>query len=430
MKRVLFGFIFLLFCAIFSRNVRADASVNAYFFWGEGCPHCAQELVFLEELQKDYPDLRIHSYEIYKDSGNVLLLQKVGRALGVEVQAVPFLVVGDIPFSGFKVGTISESIERRVSKCSVGECPDSVADIVGVSVEDVPEEPVISADLSEDQEESADPVFPEDRVSVDHENPSLKEEAPEDDSGMVDVPVLGSIDIEKMSLPALAVVLGVLDGFNPCAMWVLLFLISMLLGMKNRGRMWVLGFAFIASSAAVYFIFMAAWLNLILFLGFLMWIRLLIGGVALAGGLYSVRDFFVNKEGGCKVTNDKKRQRIFSRIKDIIGQKNFLAAVIGIVVLAFMVNLVELVCSAGLPAIFTQVLTLNDLPVWQYYGYILVYIFFFMVDDLFVFVVSMKTLELTGLTTRYTRYSRLVGGVLMLLVGILLVLKPEYLMFS
>jgi threonine/homoserine/homoserine lactone efflux protein len=104
--------------------------------------------------------------------------------------------------------------------------------------------------------------------------------------------------------------------------------------------------------------------------------------------------------------------------------------VIGIVVLAFMVNLVELVCSAGLPAIFTQVLTLNDLPVWQYYGYILVYIFFFMVDDLFVFVVSMKTLELTGLTTRYTRYSRLVGGVLMLLVGILLVLKPEYLMFS
>ena len=112
--------------------------------------------------------------------------------------------------------------------------------------------------------------------------------------------------------------MGVLDGFNPCAMWVLLFLISLLLGMENKKRMWILGSAFIVASASVYFLFMSAWLNLILFLGFVSWVKILIGFFALLGGIYSIKEFVFNKDSGCKVTGDETRQKIFEK-SELIG---------------------------------------------------------------------------------------------------------------
>jgi len=247
---------------------------------------------------------------------------------------------------------------------------------------------------------------------------------------MIKVPILGEVEIKKFSLPILTILLGILDGFNPCAMWTLLFLISLLLGMKNRKRMWLLGSAFIVASAAVYFLFMSAWLNLILFLGFVVWVRILIGILALLGGGYSLKDFIFNKNSGCKVVGDEKRQKTFEKIKLAVQQKSLWLSLGGIIVLAFAVNLVELICSAGLPAVYTQVLALNDMVSWQYYLYILLYIFFFMLDDLFIFFVAMVTLEMTGITTKYTRTSRLIGGLVMLAIGLMLILKPAWLMFG
>ena len=246
----------------------------------------------------------------------------------------------------------------------------------------------------------------------------------------ITVPFIGELNIKNLSLPFLAAVLGGLDGFNPCAMWTLLFLISLLLGMENRKRMWILGTTFIAASASVYFFFMAAWLNLMLFIGMIVWVRIIIGLVALAGGGYNLKEYFTNKDAACKVTNTEKRQKVFARLKDIAHQKSFLLALGGIIILAFAVNLVELICSAGLPVVFTQILTLSNLAGWQYYSYILLYIFFFMLDDLFIFVVAMTTLRITGVTGKYSRFSHLIGGILMLIIGLILILKPELLMFG
>jgi hypothetical protein len=169
---------------------------------------------------------------------------------------------------------------------------------------------------------------------------------------------------------------------------------------------------------------------LVLFLGFVSWIKILIGLLALLGGVYSIKEFIFNKSSGCKVTGNEKRQRIFERMKLAVQQNSLWLAMGGIILLAFAVNLVELICSAGLPAVYTQVLALNDLAGWQYYFYILVYILFFMLDDLFVFFVAMITLEMTGITTKYARLSRLIGGLIMLIIGLLLVFKPEWLMFG
>jgi hypothetical protein len=247
---------------------------------------------------------------------------------------------------------------------------------------------------------------------------------------MVFVPLLGEIRTADLSLPVLTVVLGALDGFNPCAMWVLVFLIGLLLGMQDHFRMWVLGSAFIAGSALVYFLFMAAWLNFLLFIGAVVWVRAAVGAVALAGGFYYLREYFQNPDAACKVTAPEGRRRVFESLRKLATESRFWLALAGIVALAFAVNLVELLCSAGIPAVYTQVLALSDLPAWQYYAYLSLYILVFMLDDLIVFVAAMKTLQLTGVTTRYARFSNLAGGAVLLPIGALLILRPEWLMFG
>jgi hypothetical protein len=152
--------------------------------------------------------------------------------------------------------------------------------------------------------------------------------------------------------------------------------------------------------------------------------------VALFGGGYSLREFFVNKDSGCKVVGAEKKRKTFDRMKEVVHQNSLWLALGGIILLAFAVNLVELICSAGLPAIYTQVLALNDMATWKYYLYILGYIFFFMLDDLIIFFIAMTTLRVTGITTKYTRVSRLIGGLLMLIIGLLMIFKPELLMFG
>ena len=253
---------------------------------------------------------------------------------------------------------------------------------------------------------------------------------PEGQTWIITVPLAGEIDVRSFSLPLLTVVMGFLDGFNPCAMWALIFLIGLLLGMRNRARMWLLGSVFIVASAFVYFLFMAAWLNIILFFGLVLWVRIGIGLIALAGGVYSVTDAVLNPEISCKMTDDERRRQFRVRLRNVIGQHSLLLSMIGIALLAFMFNLVEIVCSAGFPAIYTQVLSLNALPTWKYYAYILLYIFVFMLDDLIVFFAAMLTLEVTGATTTYVRYARLLGGLLMLLIGALLIFRPQVLMFG
>lgn len=385
-------------------------SVTAYLFHGEGCPHCYQEQLFIYDLKKEYPNLELKEYEIYKNRQNGLLLQKIGNQLNLNITSIPFLVIGDKPFVGYSPKISSVEIENQVKLCSLSTCPDNVAPIASLYQADKetgPSEDIIPNNKEEEKIDS-----------------NIKEEK------IINLPLIGEIDAMSMSLPVLTILIGALDGFNPCAMWVLIFLITLLLGVKNRKRMWILGLTFIVASASVYFVFMSAWLNLIMFLGFIVWVRIAIALIALLGGAYSLRDFFVNKEAVCKVGNVEKKKETFSKLKKAVYQNSIWLALAGIIVLAFAVNLVELICSAGLPAVYTQILALNDLAGWKNYLYILLYVFFFMIDDLIIFFIAMTTLKVTGITTKYTRASRLIGGIIMLIIGILLLFKPEWLMFG
>lgn len=392
------GIFFALFLLAFLARptfAQENKAVNIYFFWVKGCPHCAREKIFLKSLEGKYENLEVKSFEIGSNQENIQLLKKIGEKLQVDVSGVPFTVVGKYHFIGFlDEQTTGESIEEAVLCHMRDGCPDLVADLLTPSTS-----PVLGGKTQ---------AIPQ----------------------TVNLPFIGTLETRNLSLPIFTIVIGLLDGFNPCAMWVLLFLVSLLLGMKDRKKMWILGITFIVTSGFVYFLFLSAWLNFFLFLGFVLWIRIIIGLVALGSGGYNLREYFRNKQASCKVIAGERRKQVSERLEKITKEKKFILSLIGIILLAFGVNLVELVCSVGLPAIYTQVLSLGALPTWQYYLYLLLYIFIFMLDDMSVFVVAMITLKAVGMEGKYARFSHLVGGIIISLIGILLLLKPEVLMFG
>ena len=252
------------------------------------------------------------------------------------------------------------------------------------------------------------------------------------DSYSVDTGLFGVVSLKNVSLPIFTIILGAVDGFNPCAMWILIFLITMMFSMHDRKKMWILGLTFIFTSGFVYLCFMVSWLSLASFLNSVVLIRFLIACFAVLFGMVNIYRYIksLNSDVGCDVTNKKKRVKIMERIKKIVNEKSFLLSILGIVLLAFSVNLIELLCSLGIPVMFTNVLAMNDLSALEYVIYIGLYLLFFLIDDILIFVIAMKTLKIKGISNKYTKYSHLIGGIIMLLLGILMVIKPEWLMFN
>ena len=251
------------------------------------------------------------------------------------------------------------------------------------------------------------------------------------------VPILGDINLKEVSLPVLSAVLGLVDGFDPCAMWVLLFLIAMLVQVKDKKRMLILGLTFLLTSALMYTLIMVSWLlitsgakNILTNITSIsstsiIVLKVLISLVALIVGIVNLRSYLKARKNpdGCEVVDDEKRSKILDKIKKLTHEKSLLLAIVGIATLAISVNLVELACSAGIPLVYTSALVLNDLNIVQYAVYIFIYILFFMLDDIVVFFIAYKTMEVTGISTKYSKYAHLVGGIVMIGISIFLLIQ-------
>lgn len=423
MKKILkFLIVFAVFLLL-PVSAKADEKViNIHLFYGNGCPHCAAEEEFLSDYLKDRTDVKLYKYEIWYDSHNQELLSKVQKEMGTtNKNGVPFTVIGKKTIVGYADGVTDEQIKDAINYYLNNDYRDYAGEITGKVKktevkEDITKDESKTEDKKENKMEKADDTKDSDQTD---EN--------------VTVPVLGKINAKKVSLPILAVVLGFVDGFNPCAMWILIFLITMLFNMKDRKKMWILGLTFILTSGIVYLMFMLAWLNLATFISKISFIRLLIAVIALVVGLinvYKYIDSLKKKDEGCDVVDKKDRKKIMEKIISITHEKKFIIALLGIMVLAASVNIIELMCSIGIPLLFTQILAMNNLSTFSYMIYMFIYIFFFLIDDIVIFVISMVTLKVTGLSTKYTKYSHLIGGIIMLIIGLLLIIKPELLMFN
>lgn len=424
-------FLSLLFFIIPFVGQAADKEkINLYFFYGDGCPHCAKEEIFLDYLEKKKENIKVYRFEVWDDVDNAKLLKDVSKSLGVKVSGVPFLVIGDKTVSGFYNGsTTGRKIENIIEDYEVNGCSDIVSTIVNGDDKDLSVGIGCNHDCDNGEKCSGECVNGKE-CSYDCGCSAGSSKKSEESPKTVSVPFWGEINVADFSLPLITIIIAAIDGFNPCAMWVLLFLISLLLGMQDKKRMWILGSAFIIGSAFVYFLFLSAWLNLFMFLGVIKWVRILIAITSLGLGGYHFFEYLKKRDQGCKVEGDEKRRAIFDRLRNIVIEQKFWLAFVGIVLLSFAVNLVELVCSAGLPAVYTQVLSMSSLPTWKYYSYLILYIVIFILDDLLVFLIAMTTLKMKAISGKYTRWSGLVGGIIMIVIGILLIFKPGWLMFG
>ncbi len=385
-RRTLFLALILLGLAVMLLESRGEVQtgVNSRqinFFHHPQCPHCRAQKAFIPYLQAKYPELswQFHDTSLPEKAKLLQTLIRQNRQPDLP-PGVPMTFIGPYMIIGFATN-----------------------DTTGIELESA-----IRAVLNDD--------------------PSLFVRTPTTgDRQTFTMPFLGVVRPMEYSLPALTVLLGLVDGFNPCAMWVLVYLISLIVTLNDRRKIWFLVGTFVASSGVLYFLFMTAWLNVFLFLGFLRALTLIIGLGALGAGILNLREY-VQTQGqvACHVGNIESRKTTMHHIDRIVDAPLSFFTVFSIIVLAFIVNSIEFACSAALPAIYTHTLSLHHLAAGAYYGYILLYTFFFMLDDLIIFSLAVLALD-TSIGQRYAGHCRLIGGIVLLALGTVMTFRPDLL---
>lgn len=241
------------------------------------------------------------------------------------------------------------------------------------------------------------------------------------------LPVFGLIDVREIGMPMFTIAVGLVDGFNPCAMWVLLFLLSILVNLRDRARILAVAGTFVVVSGLAYFAFMVAWLNVFLLIGYLRPIQIGLGLLAIAVGSIHVKDFFAFKKGISLSIPESAKPHIYHRVRKIVNAENLTGAIVGATVLAILVNVVELLCTAGLPALYTQILSLQQYPVWKNYAYIALYNIAYMFDDSMMVLLVVWTLGKRKMQQREGEWLKLISGLVIMALGLVMIVKPDWL---
>jgi thiol-disulfide isomerase/thioredoxin len=371
-------FIFTIFILglILGGPALAQSKVEVNFFYSQTCPHCAKEKAFLEDLGKKYPSIEIKEYEVTLYPENQAILKDFFEKYGVPATEQGYVPITFTPteyFVGFN-DKIGQDIESCLEECLGGQGKSSET---------------------------------------------------------IRIPWLGEVNLAEMSLPVLTLVIGLLDGFNPCAMWILVVLVSLLLSLKSRKKIALVGGTFILAEGLLYFLFMTAWLNIFLAIKYGFLTRILIGIFGIIFGIWRFRDFLSWKPGVCKVVDHSQSQeKIIGRMKNVLNARAVPAAIAGVILLAFGVNLIEFLCSAGFPVMYTRILALANIGTIQYYLYLFFYNVLYMLDDLIVFGLAFFAFSRFSFSDKYNRYSTLLAAVLIFILGILMILRPQLLMFG
>lgn len=367
----------------YSTSSEGEAEIHLYFAWSTTCPYCARAKPFVEELDEKYPWLTVHSLNA-SNPESVELALSVADSIGETIQGVPAFMYCETLLVGYlDEQTTGAQLESDLVACQ--EARQAELD----AASDPPEEPE------------------------------------ENESEAIEIPILGTIDPEQVSLPAFTVVMAGLDAFNPCAFFVLLFLLSLLVHARSRGRMAVIGGTFVLISGVLYFAFMVAWLNVFLLFGALPAVTLAAGLIAVVIALVNIKDFFWFEEGPTLSIPDQAKPKLFKRMRGLTESSSFPLMMIGTVTLATVANTYELLCTAGFPLVFTRVLTLNDLPTVTYYSYLVLYNVVYVIPLLAIVGVFVWTLGSRKLTERGGRMLKLASGLMMLGLGLVLIVAPE-----
>ncbi len=363
----------LSICFLGINETRAQKTETFEFYYGAECPHCHTEIKWFPELKKMYPEIQIQQYEVWHNSQNKALWIKRMKELGTIPAGVPTNIIGNEIVVGFNAPAILSLLEKHFGP----------------------------------------PVDPSIKIEIPKEDDSWKQYL-------------------TASWPIMAFMLGILDGFNPCAMWTLLVLIGFLLAMEDKKKRWWIGGIFVGSSAILYGLALLAYL-----FGFtevsnwvagsvMSWIFRLVGVLAVGTGLLSLKNW-LKKGVECDVRDMNSKQKFRNKLSAILAREKFILVITGVVGLAFTVNSIELLCSFAIPTAFTATLVNLKMPLWQQLSAIGIYDFAYILDDIVVLVIALWTMSLKIFSPKIVQISHLVGGLLLLVLGLFLIFDPQFL---
>jgi hypothetical protein len=357
------------------------ARIKLHFFWTVNCPHCQAARPFVSTLEQRYPWLQVVSSQLDDDPEQARRYVDLAKRIGENAYSVPaFLFCGDL-LTGFDTpATTGRALETALTNCY--------------------------QTVSEGQ------------------RPWLKPLPDRAESVSAALPILGERDLESWSLPLVTVVLAALDSFNPCAFFVLLFLLSLLVNARSRKRMLLVGGLFVSVSGLVYFAFMAAWLNVFLLFGELRWVTLAAGLLAVTFGAMNLKDYFFAGKGPSLSIPEGAKPSLYQRMRKLVSADSLTAMITGTLMLALLANSYELLCTAGFPMIFTRLLTLNDLSTTAYYSYLAVYCLVYVIPLLIIVSLFVRTLGRRKLTAHEGGMLKLLSGLMMAGLGTALLIDP------
>jgi glutaredoxin len=394
-------------------QVAAPAAQRIEVFVREGCPHCAKAEEFLAVLGREQPQLDIVIRDVNREPAALQRLTELAREHG-GVARVPAFFLADQLLFGFSEAARTDLLIRnvlagqRTQRAAAGAAGAAgstceLADAVGKASADPNDVLLKPCPLGGHAEAAAAPAPPE----------------------RFEIGFFGrTLSLDDIGLPLFTLAIGTLDGFNPCSMWVLLLMISLLAPLNDRPRMLAIAGTFVAIQGIAYFIFLAAWLNLFLLIGLARWSQILIAVIAIVAGLINLKDFLAFKWGGISLSiPDQAKPGIYNRMRNILHARSMTAAIAGAVVLAVLVQIVELLCTSGFPALFTRILTLEQLEPSSYYGYLLLYMAAYMFDDVLVLGTGVVLLSRHRLQEREGRVLKLLAGLAMVGLGVYLLLE-------
>jgi cytochrome c biogenesis protein CcdA/glutaredoxin len=395
-------------------TLETAAQVPVYFFWGDGCPHCATQKSFMEELERRYPEMVFRSYEVWYVEENRQIFFDMAAAAGFEPQSVPTTFIGEQFWTGFHEG-MKREIEAAVVACIETACPDPGLKVAGTGE-------VLEEAAGTLNETLPSPVNEE--AIIDAEVGTETEAQVEE--SLITLPLVGAINLNAQSLPFSTAVIAFVDGFNPCSLWVLSILLALVIHSGSRRKTLLVGLTFLLVTAGIYGLFIAGLFKVFTIVSFIGWVQVVVALLALGFALVNIKDYFWYKEGVSFTISDKHKPKIYRDIREIIsGDKSSLALIGATIVMALGIALVELPCTAGFPVLWSKMVSAHEVSTLNFMMLLGLYLVIYLLDELLIFFTAVVTLKASKLEEKHGRVLKLVGGVVMMALAIVLLVDPE-----
>jgi thiol-disulfide isomerase/thioredoxin len=385
------------------------ATLNIYFFWGDGCPHCAAAKPFLAGLAQRYPGVTVRDFEVWYATANQPILARMSARFGFEAHAVPTIFIGNRYWEGYS-DAIGREIEAYVRGCLASGCVDAGTGIV--------------APLPVDTAPLIGPVAPLGPVApTPIAAPVIAAES--SSAAILDVPLLGTLDMANESQIVSTVLIAFVDGVNPCSIWVLSVLLALTLRTGSRKKVFLIGLVFIAVTAAIYALFITGLFTMLSVIRFVGWIQAAVALVALVFAVVNIKDYFWYREGLSFTIPDARKPGLYQRMRNVLNASQSTPGLIGAtVVMAAGVSLIEFSCTAGFPVLWTNLLTAQKVTPAAFALLLGLYMLIYQIDELGLFAVAVVTLKANRIEEKHGRVLKLIGGMLMLALAIVMLINP------